>query len=80
MKFGKKIRTELSPGQLRGSVNYKALKQIAKKLRRSLVASGGGGGQGLTHQQHQHEHERGIEEFFARLEVEKEKVQHQSSV
>lgn len=76
MKFGKKIRTELSPGQLRGSVNYKALKQIAKKLRRSLVA-GGGGGQGLTHQQQQ-QHQRGIEEFFTRLEIEKEKVQHQS--
>lgn len=77
MKFGKKIRTELSPDQLRGSVNYKALKQIAKKLRSSLVA-GGGGGQGLTHQQHQHQPERGREEFFTRLEIEKEKVQHQS--
>ncbi|CBJ32542.1 expressed unknown protein [Ectocarpus siliculosus] len=73
MKFGKKIRTELSPDQLRGSVNYKALKQIAKKLRRSLVA-GGGGGQGLTHQQHQQEQERGREEFLTRLEIEKEKV------
>ncbi|CAN0316596.1 unnamed protein product [Ectocarpus sp. 12 AP-2014] len=73
MKFGKKIRTELSPDQLRGSVNYKALKQIAKKLRKSLLA-GGGGGQGLTHQQHQHQQERGREEFLARLEIEKEKV------
>ncbi|CAN0056721.1 unnamed protein product [Scytosiphon promiscuus] len=85
MKFGKRIRTELSAGQLRGSVNYKALKQIAKKVRRAgagaavAAASGGGGGVdlqaagGLAQQQQQQE-EGGIEEFFARLELEKEKV------
>lgn len=97
MKFGKKIRTELSPGQLRGSVNYKALKQIAKKLRRagadtvsgsgsgsSGTAAGAAGGLagaggvgGLTHQQQQ-QRAQGIQEFFAVLELEKEKVQHQS--
>lgn len=84
MKFGKRIRTELSAGQLRGSVNYKALKQIAKKVRRagaSAAADGAGGGGvdvpgtgGLSH--HQHQQDQGIEEFFTRLELEKEKVQH----
>lgn len=99
MKFGKKIRSELSPGQLRGSVNYKALKQIAKKARRAgtvgngnsaAVGAGVGGLGGLTrHHHHHHRHhqpqqeqeqeqQQGIEEFFARLELEKEKVQHQS--
>ncbi|CAN0149780.1 unnamed protein product [Pylaiella littoralis] len=84
MKFGKKIRTELSPGQLRGSVNYKALKKIAKKLRRGAGGGTGVVGCGLTDQQQQQQHhnhhqqqqqqEHGVEEFFARLEAEKDKV------
>lgn len=81
MKFGKKIRSELSPELLRGTVNYKALKQIAKRL------AGRSGIRGQHHHQHHpllqqqqlrhhHQaHEQGAQEFFARLEVENEKVQ-----
>eukprot|EP00903_Cladosiphon_okamuranus_P019394 g17832.t1 len=91
MKFGKTIRTELSAEQLRCSVNYKALKKIAKKLRRASTAAGGGGGNStivgvgvagriadLAHQhqpqQLQEEQEQGMEAFFTRLELEKQKV------
>ncbi|CAM9655309.1 unnamed protein product [Laminaria digitata] len=51
MKFGKKIRTELSPELLRGTVNYKALKQIAKRL------AGRAGVRG-QHQHHHHLHQQ----------------------
>lgn len=71
MKFGKRIRTELSAGLLRGSLDYKALKRIAKALRDSTEPTL----QQLQHNGHKHRDLDAVTDFFfARLEAEKEKV------
>lgn len=73
MKFGKRIRKELSPSLLRGSIDYKALKRIAKTTRlleQQLLDNSDGGGSGGSNTGTNDK----IDEFLARLEVEREKV------
>lgn len=79
MKFGKRIRKELSPSLLRGSIDYKALKGIAKtarQLQQELqLHLNGGGGNGWSNTDPSDR----VDEFFARLEVERVKVRPPSS-
>lgn len=73
MKFGKRIRKELSPSLLWGSVDYKALKKIAKTIRlipRQPAAAPNHNGLGGEISDINDK----VDKFFARVEVEKEKV------